>query len=221
MSNFDFQIIPHRYNVSLIDMKFPWSRDVIIQELEKEDWRPFGMDTSVPHDRWPGKRYKVLHPASDILNDIRDYLQSDDIHRYMVEKLFEHKDNLQTTWQMYPWRALKNTDLHVEFTRDLPGFENGIHLDTRLLFATGMIYLTDRDDERWASCFYSDFQSSNPVMIPSGFGQGWIHANDYDTWHDGWNRTDEVRYSMLFALTLKLHSQPDPSDKGKHSGFPT
>lgn len=213
MNNFDFVIEPLRHNVSVINMKFPWSRDEIVSELEKEDWRPFGMDTSVPHDRWPGKRYKVLNPKSHLLNTIRDFLQSGDIHRYMIEKLYENHQSLQVTWQMYPWRAIQNTSLHVEFTKDMPGFENGIHLDTRMLFGTGMIYLTEHDDERWASGFYNDLHKNNPVTIPSGFGQGWIHANDYDTWHDGWNRTDQIRYSMLFALTLRLENQPMPSDR--------
>jgi hypothetical protein len=210
MSDLSFEISPFRHSVSLVNLKFPWHREEIINELEQEEWRPFGMDTSVEHNVWTGKRYKVIHPRSRRLLAVKHYLQ--DQMEYVVQSLYQHKHSLHTTWQMYPWRLAQNVTMHAEFTRDLPGFENGIHLDNRMLFATGMIYLTDEHRDEWSSCFYDNYQQHNPVIIPSGFGQGWVHANDYDTWHDGWNRTDQVRYSILFALTLKFENQPTADD---------
>lgn len=191
-------------------MQFPWSRDELVAELEQEQWRPFGLDTSVEHNAWPGKRYKVLHPKSPKLQEIKYHIQSQ--MRYVIDSLYQHRPDLHTTWQMYPWRMAQNCVMHAEFTRDFPGFENGIHLDNRMLFATGMIYLTSEHSDSWSSCFYNSCERDNPVIIPSGFGQGWIHANNHDTWHDGWNRSDQTRYSILIALTLKFEHQPTAAD---------
>ena len=114
---------------------------------------------------------------------------------------------------MYPWRMSQNTILHAEFSKDMPGFENGIHCDMRRLVGTGLIYLTDRDNPDLASAFYDHPDRHNPHRVETGYGVGWVHSNDWNTWHDGWNRTNETRYSILLALTLQLKNQPQATDQ--------
>lgn len=212
MQDIKIAIQPFHYRVSTLQMQWPWSLEDLKAELEQEDWRPYGMETAVKHDAWTGKRYKVHRPKGQRLCAIQDFFAQDSTRDYVIDCLYRDKEILQINWQMYPWRMSMNSILHAEFTRDLPGFHNGLHCDMRRLIGTGMIYLVDRDDPDLASCFYANPNYEDPVMIPTGYGRGWVHSNDWDTWHDGWNRTNEVRYSILLALTLKLQYQPEASD---------
>lgn len=212
MQDISIEILPKRYNFSQLRVNFPWTREELLQDFESEDWRPYGEETAVKHDAWTGKRYKVHRPKSPRLQQISNFFAAKTTKNYVIECLYRDKPILQINWQMYPWRMSMNSVLHAEFTKDLPGFENGIHCDMRRLIATGMIYLADRNDENIASCFYDHPDRHNPCMVETGYGLGWIHSNDWNTWHDGWNRTDRVRYSILLALTLKLEHQPQASD---------
>jgi hypothetical protein len=212
MQDIKIEIQPFHYRVSTLQMQWPWSLEDLKAELEQEDWRPYGMETAVKHDAWTGKRYKVHRPKGQRLNEIVEFFALDSTRDYVIDCLYRDKEILQINWQMYPWRMSMNSILHAEFTKDLPGFHNGLHCDMRRLIGTGMIYLVDRDDPDLASCFYANPQREDPVMIPTGHGRGWFHSNDWDTWHDGWNRTNDVRYSILLGLTLKLEHQPQASD---------
>ena len=82
----------------------------------------------------------------------------------------------------------------------------------RRLVGTGMIYLNEGNDPRVASGFYSHPDRHDEHIVETGYGMGWVHSNDWNTWHDGWNRSDRVRYSILLGLTLKLEHQPQASD---------
>ena len=218
MQDIKITIQPFHYRVSTLQMQWPWSLEDLKAELEQEDWRPYGMETAVKHDAWTGKRYKVHRPKGQRLNEIVEFFALDSTRDYVIDCLYRDKEILQINWQMYPWRMSMNSILHAEFTKDLPGFHNGLHCDMRRLIGTGMIYLVDRDDPDLASCFYANPNYEDPVMIPTGYGRGWFHSNDWDTWHDGWNRTDEVRYSILLGLTLKLKHQPEASDNPDRPG---
>lgn len=212
MQEITFDITPKRHNFSQLKVNFPWPLETLIAELEKETWQPYGMETSVEHNVWTGKRFKCHRPQSQILQSIVNYWARDDVRQQVVESLYKEKEMFQVNWQMYPWRMAQNTVLHAEFTKDLPGFENGIHCDMRRLVGTGMIYLVDRDDPNLASGFYDHPNRENEHIVTTGYGMGWFHSNDWNTWHDGWNRTDQVRYSILLGLTLKLEHQPQASD---------
>ena len=212
MPNIKCEITPFHYRVSKLQMQFPWPLEDLIGELDQEDWQPYGVETAVKHDAWAGKRYKCHRPKGRRLSDIQWWFMQDSIRDYVISCLYRDKEIFPINWQMYPWRMSMNSELHAEFTKDMPGFHNGIHCDNRRLIGTGMIYLVDRDDPDLASCFYANPQRDDPVMIPTGYGAGWFHSNDWDTWHDGWNRTNEVRYSILLGLTLKLQHQPEASD---------
>lgn len=212
MQDISITIQPQRHNFSQIIVDFPWPRDTLIAELEKEEWYPYGAETAVQHDAWTGKRYKCHRPRSQILQQISNFFAKDSTRDYVIECLYRDKPIMQINWQMYPWRMSMNTILHAEFTKDLPGFENGVHCDMRRLVATGVIYLTDGDNPDLASEFYDHPDRHNPCRVTTGYGLGWVHSNDWNTWHDGWNRTDQTRYSILLGLTLKLEHQPQASD---------
>lgn len=212
MQEISFEIFPKTYNYSTLKVNFPWPREELIDELDQQDWQPYGTDTSVKHDAWLGKRYKVNRPTTPKLLEIQKFFAKESTRRYLIECLYRDKPILQINWQMYPWRMDMNTILHAEFTKDLPGFENGIHCDMRRLVATGMIYLCKDNDPKVASAFYTHPDRHDENIVETGYGLGWVHSNDWNTWHDGWNRTDQVRYSILLALTLLLEHQPVSAD---------
>ena len=211
-SEISIEITPNRYNYSPIQMSWPWSLEEVIAELEKENWNPYGAETAVKHDAWLGKRFKLHRPKSPILQKITNFFALDSTRDYVIECLYRDKPILGINWQMYPWRMSMNTILHAEFSKDLPGFENGVHCDMRRLVGTGLIYLTDGDNPNLSSAFYDHPDRHNPSRVKTGYGTGWIHSNDWNTWHDGWNRTDQTRYSILLGLTLKLEHQPTADD---------
>ena len=35
------------------------------------------------------------------------------------------------------------------------------------------------------------------------------YLNYHNTWHEGWNRTDQVRYSGLLGLTINVTDLPE------------
>lgn len=212
MQDIKIEILPKAHNYSTLKVTFPWSREELVAELEQQEWHPYGMETAVKHDVWTGKRYKVHRPTTPKLCQIQQFFREDSTRDYLIECLYRDKPILQINWQMYPWRMSMNTELHAEFTKDLPGFENGLHCDMRRLVATGVIYLCDGNNENLASCFYDTPMRDNPQIVETGYGMGWAHSNDFNTWHDGWNRTDQTRYSILLGLTLKLEHQPQATD---------
>ena len=212
MQDIKIEILPKAHNYSTLKVTFPWAREELVAELEKQEWQPYGMETAVKHDVWTGKRYKVHRPTTPKLQQISQFFREDSTRDYLIECLYRDKPILQVNWQMYPWRMSINTELHAEFTKDLPGFENGLHCDMRRLVATGVIYLCDNNNENLASCFYDTPMRDNPQIVETGYGMGWVHSNDFNTWHDGWNRTEQTRYSILLGLTLRLEHQPQATD---------
>jgi hypothetical protein len=209
-SNFDninFDLDPLNYKVLGINFSNGHSQKEIVEELKKEKWNPYGVETKIDHDLWKGYRYKVHRPASPMLQQIVRYFLSSEAKRKVIDALYAQKTEFKSMWGMTADMMMDNSLLHAEFTKDLPGFENGIHCDYRLLIGTGLVYFTDQDSGDHCTVFYDDPQRNNPFRVPSDFGQGWFHANDWNTWHDGWNRTTEDRYSMLLGLTVLLKNR--------------
>jgi len=207
VDNISFELKPIDSKVLQISFDNGHSQSEIIAELEKETWNPYGVETKIDHDMWGGYRYKVHRPASPMLQQTVRYFGTDQAKRKVIDALYAQKEEFTSRWGMTPDMMMDNSQLHAEFTLDKPGFENGIHCDYRLLIGTGMVYFTDHDSIDHCTFFYDDPKRNNPLQVPSDFGQGWFHANDWNTWHDGWNRTSQDRYSMLLGLTVLLKNR--------------
>jgi hypothetical protein len=67
-----------------------------------------------------------------------------------------------------------------------------------------MCYFIDGNDPDQGTVFYSDQQKNDPLEMTTGFGKGWMAANTHDSWHMGWNRSQQDRYSILFGIRLKI-----------------
>lgn len=83
----------------------------------------------------------------------------------------------------------------------------GLHLDNRLLVATGMVYLNKSDNTtalQQSTTFYTDQNKSNPLVIEPKFGTGWAAANTHNSWHEGHNVSSQQRYSLLLGISIDV-----------------
>lgn len=188
-----------RFHVDL-----PCDHDQLRTELDRENWIPHGDIGAVGNNPWPGMRFKVLRPSlhNRRLHEIWEFCCSDQLKQFFIDWMYLHIPNIAVDWDMHPETLFKSCHLHGEFTKDMPGFVNDIHTDYRKLVATGMIYLTNHDDPDLSTYFCDDHDRTNQLRMTTNWGDGWWHANGNDTWHEGWNRTTHVRYSILLALTI-------------------
>ena len=217
MTPYPIEIHPtQKYRVARFHIDIPYTLDDLMPELENEDWIPHGDLGEVGNNPWPGMRFKVTRPKEENrrLSELFDYTCSDWLKKAFIEWMYKYIPNINVDWDWHPENMYKSCHLHGEFTKDMPGFVNDIHTDYRKLVATGMIYFSRGDDPNISTYFCDDLERKNQFRMPSGMGDGWWHANGNDTYHEGWNRTDQPRYSMLLGLTLNTapmikYSRPD------------
>jgi hypothetical protein len=217
MTPYPIEILPtQKYRVAQFHIDLPYKLNDLLPELENEDWIPHGMLGEVGNNPWPGMRFKVTRPKEESrrLRELFDYTCSDWLKKTFIDWMYVNIPNIKIDWDWHPENMFKSCHIHGEFTKDMPGFVNDIHTDYRKLVATGMIYFSDGDDPDISTYFCDDLDRKNQFRMPSGMGDGWWHANGNDTYHEGWNRTDKPRYSMLLGLTLNTeplirYSQPD------------
>lgn len=194
----------HRaYRTKLV---MPYSREEIIEEMDREAWVSPGTINPLGVDLWHATRYKVMEPTEENtkLQKLKEFLSSDELKAHIIDQMFNNLEEL--TWEYnYNRESMFNeTHLHCEFTKDMPDFVNPLHTDFRKLVATGLIYLTENDDPNLSTMFYDDMDRTNPVRMTTNFGDGWWHANGNTTYHEGWNKTDQVRYVILQGLTMNV-----------------
>jgi hypothetical protein len=204
--------------VSELKLELPFERAQIIQELDSEDWVPHGEVAPVGHNPWPNTRYKCLRPQwkHQALTAVSRYFGSVEFKRQAIDWMYQEYHGIDVTWGMGAEEMCRRSRTHIEFTKDMPGFVNDIHTDYRQLIATGMVYFSDHDTPDLSSYFYTDQNRSNPTRMTTAFGDGWWHMNNYDTWHEGWNRTDQVRYSGLLGLTIYTADLPKDDPQFPH-----
>lgn len=202
---FDYQVTYNKYNLFFTKFITPYSYEEIVSELKKESWVPFSnIDTTGNSEgHWP-LRFKLMQPKSLLLQRIHNFFSSSDLRRSVIDQLYCL--DLKNLYGQTKDTLFKNTLFHGEFTLDKPGFECGRHIDYRLLVATGGIYLSEKDDENISTYFYTDNKKDTEphTRATTNYGDGWLQVNGNDVWHDGWNRSNSDRFSMLTALTLNL-----------------
>ena len=199
MTNFSLDFTRVNGVYAWMKLNMPYDYSTIIKELENES----GWQLDNPEWYPDGKRYKCYSPSSSILNEIRNFFGSDAARRILCENAVKHFPGVPGgRWLMNADQLFECTSSHCEFNRDLPGFEQYIHVDFKFLLCTGFIYLTNHDDPLVSSYFYDDRHGANPQRATTEFGNGWLAFNDHDSWHSGGNLSDYTRYSMLVGLTL-------------------
>jgi hypothetical protein len=178
----------------------PCDADILRKELIAEDWQvnSNGYGQSVF-----SFRHSVTHIRGTNLTCIIDYFHSDAFRKGVILDLYRSK-NFAAQWGIDPIMMMQNTTSFGTLVLDKPGHVTGLHLDNRLLVASGMCYFIDGNDPDQGTVFYSDQQKNDPLEMTTGFGKGWMAANTHDSWHMGWNRSQQDRYSILFGIRLKI-----------------
>jgi hypothetical protein len=204
MSNYKLNYQYVRPQTWQIHFDMPYDRETVVNSLQSQPWSV----TENSPDSWQGLRQRLSPPFTDpVMRDIHQYLCSTEHRRNIINYFYDTVPFFQSRWGMDRDTMYERTFAHGDFIRDLPGFHQDIHTDYRLLVATGMIYLTDRDDPGFSTSFYDNTQGDNPSRITTNFCDGWWHVNDGACWHGGHNATNEDRYSIMIALTLSWPSK--------------
>jgi hypothetical protein len=180
----------------------------IIQALALEDWQSHA-------DRKDGaglagdpytERSGLLNPKSQVLKNIMDFISSDSVKEQLVNFVYETQgDYISSLWEGWSKeQMLYHTFWGCMFNRDQPGFHIPLHVDTRLQVATAMVYFVEEDDPNQSTVYYTSSQGDNPLRISNKFGNGVLHINDHTAWHEGYNRSNVTRYSLICGLLLKV-----------------
>lgn len=195
-----------KWKVTHLHVDLPFSQEELLSELEQEEWVNPSVINNLGNDNWGGVRFKCMNPKLEHRNMrlLHDFFQSDELKQRLVHWMYETDDSMNWDWEWTPEQMCAHTRLHGEFSRDMPGFVNVMHTDYRKLVATGMVYFSSQDDDRLSTVFYDTMDRANAVRMTTDFGDGWWHSNGNNTWHEGWNKTDQVRYSALLGLTLNI-----------------
>ena len=180
----------------------------IINALDSEDWQAHA-------DRKDGaglagdpytERYGLLNPKSQILNDIMSFVNSDSVKEQLVNFVYNTQgDYISGLWEGWSKeQMLRYTVWGCMFNKDQPGFHIPLHVDTRLQIATAMIYFVEKDDPDQSTVYYTSNKFDDPLRIDNTFGNGVFHINDHTAWHEGYNKSNVTRYSLICGLLLKV-----------------
>lgn len=192
-----------RQYVYQINVELPCSASTIVDELSAIDWTPWHLP-DVHNEAKHLPRVNSPVSNSELLKDIGAYFN--DPTRYKVDMLTElYRDpDFGVMWAMDYNTLMKNTVCFCDLFKDEPGFTTRIHLDNRQLVTTGMITFSDIDNPDLSTSFFTSENGDSPLRVPIGNGNGWSSAVTHNTWHTGGNFSNETRYSLYFAIALKL-----------------
>lgn len=202
----DIQFSENRFFLSNIKLNLDYDYQTVVNELRNEEWTPqgekqyVGQENEAFYSRW---LIKNMQPKSQILRKIIDYLHSDFVHNAALDSLYYFSPQFEGLWGMDKDKMKRFASWHAYYQKDRPGFYLKPHTDYRRLIATGMIYLTEKDDPAISTYFYWDNKQENEVRLTTNFGDGWLHINDGPNIHEGMNKSTEDRYTILLGLTIK------------------
>jgi hypothetical protein len=196
-----------KWKVSKLHIELPYTHEELLSEFENEEWQNPSILNNLGNDNWNNVRFKCMRPKEQHkrLRELHQFFSSNELKSKLVHWLYENDESMWSDWEWTPEELCRHTNLHGEFSKDLPGFVNVLHTDFRKLVATGLVYYAKEDNPDLSTVFYDTVDRANPVRMTTNFGDGWVHSNGNNTWHEGWNRTNQNRYSTLLALTLNIN----------------
>ena len=181
------------------------NRTDTVQELESLDWQytsGFAKRARVEtHDEYSTALDNTPNLKA-IVDELRIELPNLLTYLYTNDQFKNH---------IWPGTTLEqlqaNTSTVCELYRDDPGWTTGIHIDHRAAVATGMMFFDDQDNKKHSTTFYTTEKGNNGLRMLSTYSNGWFSANTHKSWHTGGNQGSCYRYSVLFALFLRLDSR--------------
>jgi len=180
-----------------LDSRF--NQNQIIEDFKNED---FGDTTDAYGQTGFSLRRDVKEIRSPRLQLISNYFRSDFFKKLMIDTLY-NQPGFAGYWAISPERMFNMTLPTGNLVCDKPGHNTNIHLDNRCLVAAGMCYFSEQDDPDISTYFFDTKERANPIRIPTNFSTGWLAANMHNSWHDGYNKSNYDRYTLMYGLVLK------------------
>ena len=196
------KLSPHS-NRCLYTVHAEWpDREQTVKELESLDWK---------YTSGFAKRARVeTHDEHSIALDRSPNLKSIVTHLrqglpHLLTYMYSNPEFEQHIWPGTTLEQLiANTSPVCELYRDDADWTTGIHIDHRAAVATGMMFFDEQDNKKHSTTFYTTEKGNNGLRMPSTYSNGWFSANTHRSWHRGGNQGCGYRYSVLFALFLRL-----------------
>jgi hypothetical protein len=182
-----------------LELVHGFDKNQIIEDFKNED---FGDTTDAYGQSGFSLRRDVKEIRSPRLQLISDYFRGDIFKQLMIDTLY-NSPGFSGHWAISPERMFNTTVSMGNLICDKPGHNTGIHLDNRCLVATGMCYFTEVDDPNISTWFFDSQEKENPLRMKTEFSTGWFAANMHNSWHDGYNKSDYDRYTLMYGLALK------------------
>lgn len=182
--------------------------DTVINALDSENWQAHAdrkEDAGLSGNPY-AQRSGLLNPKSQVLKDIMKFVNSDSVKDQLVNFVYDIQgDYISSLWEGWSKeQMLQYTFWGCMFNKDQPGFHIPLHIDTRLQVATAMIYFSKEDDPDQSTVYYTSNKFDDPLRINNAFGNGVLHINDHTAWHEGYNKSNVTRYSLICGLLLKV-----------------
>lgn len=186
----NFQITPYK---RILKTHFDpgMSHSEIISYLEQETWQDHPA---------AGLRKHCRNPKNTKLQEIIEFLQSDEITKQILQAQHDLNSDIFNRWDMTLDSMYHQTTTYVYFGVDYPGSHIHCHLDQLKLLFTGLTYFTNKDNELASTRFYDSPNKENLFRSTTNFGDGFMQANLHNTWHEGGNGTDELRYFLIIEI---------------------
>jgi hypothetical protein len=175
----------------------------ILEELKQESWVSI---TPTHMDDFYTKRHRIdgYLKGQEVVK-VAEYLRSAEFKQILLDlvwkdMMFQHK------WgpRLHYDKINDITITEFGFDKDSPGFSTDLHLENRCQIAFGKIFFMTEDREDSSSYFYSSEHRDDPTRVPTGMGLGWLCINTHWGWHEGWNKSNQDRYSSSFNFTFDM-----------------
>jgi hypothetical protein len=197
--NIKFTPVEQGHCLYYIDMEVDPS---MLSELKNQNWVSI---TPTHLDEYYTKRQRIDGNLNgSIVNSMSTYMHSEFkkviINLIWKDIMFQHKWGPRLNYD----KLDKITKSEFGFNKDLPGFSTDFHLENRSQIAFGMIYFMEQDIPECSTYFYTSESKNNPIRIPTGMGKGWLCVNTHWGWHEGWNNSNNDRYSSSLNFCLDM-----------------
>lgn len=203
--------------VYTLELETLHSANMFREELDNENWQVEAFKSV--NGRVGGGRHTI-----DGVGRYNAKANLESIRGTVLKELFQHvlSDEFKLQWlsemlntptfcKMWVASGAEDmanyTILQANYVLDNSFTRIGMHLDNRLLVATGMIYLNESAEtikSRQATTFYTDENKSDPLIITPNFGTGWAAVNTHNSWHEGINMSGQQRYSLLLGIAIDI-----------------
>jgi hypothetical protein len=197
-----------RTGIYSLTLSLAYDYKTVVDALNSEDWQAHAdrkADAGLAGNPY-AERAGLLNPKSQVLKDIMEFVNSDAVKEQIVNFVYNTQgDYISSLWEGWSKeQMLQYTFWGCMFNRDQPGFHIPLHVDTRLQVATAMVYFVEKDDPQQSTVYYTSNKFDEPLRISNEFGNGVLHINDHTAWHEGYNKSDVTRYSLICGLLLKV-----------------